>query len=102
MHSQHYVENQLLISLSVCVTAFPASSYFYLKPGKQDVTLTSFMADVSKLTSFPFVRTCKTDSLESTENLAMICSQLREISQKNERGGGNSPPVSRGLIAYFN
>ena len=53
------------------------------------------MADVSKLASVPFVRTCKIDGLEGTEILAMILTQLREISQKNERGVKKSPPVSR-------
>ena len=56
----------------------------------------SFMADISKLPSFPFVRTCKIDSLEGTENLAMIRLLIREMSRKKERGAKNNPPVSRG------
>ena len=41
---------------------------FCLKPGKQVITLTSFMVDVSELMSFPFVRMCQIDGLEGTEN----------------------------------
>ena len=45
------------------------------------------MADVSKLVSFSFVRTCKIDGLDGAEDLAMIRTKLREKSQKNEGGG---------------
>ena len=61
---------------AVCVTAFPANPYFYLKPGKRDVTVTSFLADVSNLARFPAVRMCQIDGLEGAENLAMIPTQL--------------------------
>ena len=57
---------------TVCVRAVPANPHFWIKPGKHDITLTSFIADLSKLTTFPFVRMCKIDGLEGTENLAMI------------------------------
>ena len=54
------------------MTRFPENPYFCLKSGKHDVTLTSFMADVSKLASFPYVRMYKIDGLEGIEDLAMI------------------------------
>ena len=53
------------------------------KTRKHDVTLTSFMTDVSNLTSFLFVGMCKIDSLEGIGNLAIIRTSLREILQKN-------------------
>ena len=56
----------------VCVIAFPASPYLYLKPGKYDVTLTSFMADVSELARFSLARMCQIDGAEGTEIMAMI------------------------------
>ena len=68
--------------------AFPANFYFYLKPGKHDVILMSFMANVSKLASFPFARMCKINNLEGAENLVMIRTKLGEMSEKNERGRG--------------
>ena len=40
------------ISKAVCVTTFHENHYFCLKPGKRGVLLTSFMADISELTSF--------------------------------------------------
>ena len=67
------------------MTAFPATPYFRLKRGKHDVTLKSFMAEVSELTSCPLVRMCQIDDLEGTENLAMIHWYLRELSGENER-----------------
>ena len=58
------------------------------------------MADVSDLASFPPVKMCQIDGLEGIEIFAMIRVQLREIAQKNERGGAKNsrpPPVGRGL-----
>ena len=46
------------------VTAFLANPYFCLKPGKHDVTLTSFRAGVSELRSFSFVSLRQIDGLE--------------------------------------
>ena len=45
---------------------------FLLKPGKHYVTLTSFIADLSKLANFAFARMCQIDSLVSIKNLAMM------------------------------
>ena len=45
---------------------------FCLEPRKHEVTLTSFMADVSMLASFPFVRMCPVDGSEGIENLTMV------------------------------
>ena len=72
--------------------AFPANPYSCLKPGIHDVTLTSYVADVSNIASFPFVKTCQIDGLEGIEDLATIRTQLREISRKNERGRGKKYP----------
>ena len=47
-------------------------SFFCLKPGKHDVTLTSFTVDVSVLTRFHFVKMCQIEGLEDIENLVMI------------------------------
>ena len=66
-------ENQSFLFLKlVCVTGFPENAYFRLKWVKHDVTLTSLMADVSGLASFPFVTMCQIDGFEGIENLEMI------------------------------
>ena len=64
--------NLVSISSAVSVATFPANPYFCLKPGKHDITLTSFVVDVTEVLSFPFVRMCKTDGVEGIENLVMI------------------------------
>ena len=45
---------------------------FLPKTGKHDVTLTSFVVDVSEVSSFPFVRMCQIDGLKGIENLVAI------------------------------
>ena len=69
------------------MTTFSANPYFSLKPGKNDVTLTLFIVDVSEETNFSFVRMCQIDGLEGVKNLAIIRLKLREVSRNNERGG---------------
>ena len=60
------------------------------------------MADVSELTSFPFVRMCPINGLEGTENLATMRFKLRKISRKNERGQKIAPPlVSPGFMDEY-
>ena len=67
-----------------------ANPYFCLKLGKHDTTLTSFVADVSELMTFSFVRICQIDNLEDTENIAMIPLYLRDMAEKRE-GAKNTP-----------
>ena len=60
----------------------------------------SFMAVVSELASFPFVRMCQIDVSEGIENVAMTHTLFRDIAEKREGVGGQKvapPPVSRGL-----
>ena len=71
------------------MTAFPANPYFCLKPGKHDVTLTLFVVGVSKVPSFPFVRMCQIDSLESIENFGDDpFVTLGDIAKKTRAWGG--------------
>ena len=60
------------ISSAVRVATFPVNPYFWLKPGKHDVTLTSFVVDISEVSSFPFDRMCQIDGLDGIENLVII------------------------------
>ena len=55
-------------TLTVFVTTFPANPYLLSKPGKQDVTLTSFTAHLSELARFPSVRMRQIDHWEGIEN----------------------------------
>ena len=79
MHCQHCVETNRFYRLKCLRDSVSRKPLFLPKTGKHDVTMMPFIADVSKLASFAFVRTGKIDGLISTENLVMIRTKLREI-----------------------
>ena len=57
-----------------------------LKSTEHDVTLTSFVADLSYLGLSNFDRLCGNDAREGAESLALIIAFFKEISQEYERG----------------
>ena len=59
---------------------------FLTKTGKHVVTLTPFMADISILASFPFVKMCKIDGLEGTQNLVTIRTIFGKYLSKTREG----------------
>ena len=56
------------------MTTIPAHPYFLLKTGEHDVTLTSFMADLSKPSSILLVRMCEMDEERGMQSLMAISS----------------------------
>ena len=66
------------ISSAVCVTPFPVNLYFCLQPGKHDVTLTSFVVDISEVTSFQIdcfegIEKFGDDPFVTSGDIAKIC-----------------------------
>ena len=57
-----------------------------LKSTEHDVTLTSFVADLSHRRLPNFYIMCEIDAREGAESLALIFAFVYEISQENERG----------------
>ena len=79
------------------MTAFPANPYVCLKPGEHDVTLMSFMADVSNVASLPFVKMCPIDCLEGLENFGDdLYVTSGDIAGKREGGQKIAPPPLSG------
>ena len=72
-HAQLLLKTIWFYLLSCLIDSVSHKPLFLPKTGKHDATLTSFLADVSELASFPFVRVSKIDSLRNTEKFAMIC-----------------------------
>ena len=76
-----------------------ANPYFCLKPGKHDVTLSSFAVDVSEVTSFPFVRMCQIDVWRVLKIWRWSVCTFGRYRGKT-RGGGIAPWHSRVNIMY--
>ena len=63
----------------------PANPYFRSKSAEHDITLSSFMADLSK-EGHNFQKLCKIVAREGIENLVIVRQTVWEIWRKNERG----------------
>ena len=68
------------------MTVITVNSYFRSKSTGHDVTLTSFVAELSHHRLSNFNITCKIDAREGNESLALIRSLVQQISQENEMG----------------
>ena len=65
---------------------FKTASVAVLKSTEHDVTLTSFVADLSYSGLSNFYITCEIDAREDAESFSLIFAFVLEISQENERG----------------
>ena len=72
VYPQHPVENHLVLYAPHMRDNVSRKPLFLPKNRKNDVTLTSYVVDVSEVSSFRFVRMCQIDGLDGIENLVMI------------------------------
>ena len=68
---------------------------FLPKSGEHDVTLTSFMTDLSEPLKLPLVRVCRIDAGRGMQSLVAISYFVFSYVMKSRWRGGFSPIVSR-------
>ena len=80
------------------LTTIPAHHCFWPKSTEHDVTLTSFIADLSEPRQSPLTRMCKIDQGRGMQSLAAIPAFVFELSKDEWRGHFTpSLPTGRGL-----